>query len=1073
MYRCLVRSTKTLRRGANASKSKRSTLSFQPSFRKYTSISRNFRRHKPFRTPSMARPTTLSTPVASILLAHRHFNPDSTNPHQANDTIHSGSIGQFADGLFEAWQRDPNSVDKSWREYFEKYYGYFTSGAFIKDGSGSGSSSSGSVDLQSGDVQKMISDAANLLKLVRAYQAHGHFTANLDPLGILKQGVDRRQFKPDLITKEHWGFSDADYDRPIHVGDHSQFVQLMGKPSPFTLREVEDKLRSVYCNTIGYQYMHIANHDKNQFMRTLIERENFDCSKEEKIRILDRLVWAEEFEAFLDVKYPAQKRFGINGAESFVPLLKEVIDEGARLGVDDFVIGMPHRGRLLFLATVMRKPLWQILYEFRGLAVPWEQIEQDFVGYDNSGDVKYHLGHSLDRSTPDGKQVHISLFPNPSHLEAVDPVIMGKTRAKQFWNGDAERKKTCAIIIHGDASFSGQGVVYESMALTDLPQYSTGGVIHVVVNNQIGFTTDAQVSRSTPYCTDVGKAAAAPILHVNGDDPEAVVKCAKMAMRFRQQFSSDTIIDMLCFRRYGHNEGDEPMFTQPQMYKVITEKMAAKDVVVEKYKKKLLAENVLDEAGIREMEQRIREILSDNYERSANAKDVEAELKADWMGANWSGLTTEKAKSTAISRDTACYVADALSPSALPEDFVVHKKLNKILGDRANSVVNDNAIDWGTAEQLAYGSLLLDGVHVRISGQDVERGTFSHRHCVVHDQGAGSDTRRRVVPLAQNLKNRTSGEAMGDRFQISNSNLSEFGVLGFEYGYSCESPNSLVIWEAQFGDFANGAMVIFDQFVSSAETKWLRQSGLVVLLPHGYEGGGPEHSSARMERYLQMVDDDESEFVSEADQQKVENGVNWHCVNITAPSNLFHALRRQIHRTPSCRKPLIAFTPKFGLRHPLATSPLDEFLEGSKGFQSMIPGKCENKDGKKVKKLLFCSGKIWLEIEALRAKEKMSFEDVIVSRVEEIAPFPFEKVEAELKKYPNAKVAWVQEEPKNMGAFAYVHPRLQTTMKHAGMGAKATEIEYIGRKPNASPATGYPQVHKAQMADILKRVFEV
>merc|ERR1719206_403733 len=597
MYRCLVRTTKSLRRGANASKSKRSTLSF----RKYTSISRNFRKHKPFRAPSIAsiltRPGTLnSNPLASILLSRRHFNPNSTNPHQANDTIHSASIGQFADGLFEAWQRDPNSVDKSWREYFEKYYGYFTSGDFLAD------TPVGDVDLNSESVKKMISDAANLLKLVRAYQAHGHFVANLDPLGILKQGVDRKQFKPDLLVKERWGFTDQDYDRPIHVGDHSQFVQLMGKPSPFTLREVEDKLKSVYCDTIGYQYMHIANHDKNQFMRQLIERTDFTVSKDEKIRILDRLVWAEEFEAFLDVKYPAQKRFGINGSESFVPLLKEIIDEGARLGVDDFVIGMPHRGRLLFLATVLRKPLWQILYEFRGLAVPWEQIG-------DSGDVKYHLGHSLDRHTPDGKQVHLSLFPNPSHLEAVDPVIMGKTRAKQFWNGDTERKKTCAIIIHGDASFSGQGVVYESMALTDLPKYTTGGVVHVVVNNQIGFTTDAQVSRSTPYCTDVAKSVASPIFHVNGDDPEAVTKSAKMAMRFRQQFSADTVIDMLCFRRYGHNEGDEPMFTQPQMYNVINKKMAAKDIVVDKYKKKLLAEGVLDEAGIREMEQRIRGIL--------------------------------------------------------------------------------------------------------------------------------------------------------------------------------------------------------------------------------------------------------------------------------------------------------------------------------------------------------------------------------------------------------------------------------------------------------------------------------
>lgn len=1009
----------------------------------------------------------VTAPTASILCHHRNFgyNPNSTNPHRGNDSAHSGSIGQYADTLFEAWQSDPNSVDKSWREYFEKYYGYFTSGQFLEeDGAPSA--------MNDEAAHKMITDAANLLKFVRAYQAHGHFIADLDPLGILKQGVDRQQFMPELLKKECWGFTDADYDRKIYVGDHSQFLQLMGGDShSFTLREVEAKLKEIYCGSIGYQYMHIANHAKNQFLRKGIEREiqEYECSKEEKIRILDRLLWAEEFENFLDVKYPAQKRFGINGAESFVPLLKEIIDEGARLGVDDFVIGMPHRGRLLFLATVLRKPLWQIFYEFRGMAIPWEHLG-------DSGDVKYHLGHSLDRRTPDGLDVHLSLFPNPSHLEAVDPVIMGKTRAKQFWNGDKDRKKTCAIIIHGDASFSGQGVVYESMALTDLPKYTTGGVVHVVVNNQIGFTTDAAVSRSSPYCTDVARSTASPIFHVNGDDPEAVTKCAKMAMRFRQQFSADTVVDMLCFRRYGHNEGDEPMFTQPMMYKVINKKVKDKDVVVENYKKKLLNEKVLTENEIKDLENKIRTMMSDNYELSANKDDIEKELEADWLGNNWVGIKGKDADDieqapTGISRDTALYIADALSVTNFPPDLAVHRKLKKILTDRANSVLHDDGgitknIDWGTAEQLAYASLLLEGTHVRVSGQDCERGTFSHRHCVIHDQEIDEkeqeEQRFEYVPLSA-MKEPVTGKQIGDLFQISNSNLSEFGVLGFEYGYSCESPKSLVIWEAQFGDFANGAQVIFDQFISSGEIKWLRQSGLVILLPHGYEGGGPEHSSGRMERYLQMCSDDEDHFDENWMRQITE--CNWQIVNITNPANFFHCLRRQIHR--DFRKPLIVFTPKFGLRHPLATSSLDEFLD-SKHFKPVISGK-NGGDANKVKKLLFCSGKVWLELEAHRKKEGLTFDEVVVTRLEEIAPFPYNLVKRELEKYPNAELFWVQEEPKNMGAYAYVQPRMRTAIKNSNINGK--EMSYIGRKPNASPATGYPQVHKAELADIVHQVF--
>ena len=599
----------------------------------------------------------------------------------------------------------------------------------------------------------------------------------------------------------------------------------------------------------------------------------------------------------------------------------------------------------------------------------------------------------------------------------------------------------------------------------------------MIVNNQIGFTTDAYASRSSPYCTDVARSVASPILHVNGDDPEAVAKCAKIAMRNRQQFKADAVVDMLCFRRYGHNEGDEPMFTQPLMYKVINKKVKEKNVVTENYKKKLMTENVLTETEIKEIQNKIRTIMSDNYELSANREDIENELRADWLGANWSdikgkGDDISQWDTTSITKDTALYIADAISPSNFPEKFTIHRKLKKILDDRSNSVLHDDgSIDWGTAETLAYGALLLEGVHVRISGQDCERGTFSHRHAVVHDQDIDEDelihNRLEYIPLSQGLKDQVSGKPIGDLFQISNSNLSEFGVLGFEYGYSCESPKSLVIWEAQFGDFANGAQVIFDQFVSSGELKWLRQSGLVVLLPHGYEGGGPEHSSGRMERYLQMCNDDESMY--NEDYVQALTDCNWQIVNVTSPANYFHCLRRQVHR--DFRKPLIAFTPKFGLRHPLAASSLQEFIGDTK-FQPVISGKCDNKlPAENVKRLIFCTGKIWLNLEEHRKKQNISFDDVVVSRIEQIAPFPYKLIKEEMERYPNAEIVWVQEEPKNMGAFSYVNPRLHTTLRNCNVTLKSDGITYIGRKPNASPATGYPQVHKAEHQRIIDGAF--
>ena len=907
--------------------------------------------------------------------------------------------------------------------------------------------------------------------------------ADLDPLGILKSGADRTQFYPELLHRKTWGFTDNDINKKIYVGDHSKLIKMMGKdpnnPNDryFTIKEVEDKLKDVYCGKIGFQYMHIANFHKNNFLREKIEQEPNNFSKEYKKMILDRLLWAEQFENFLDVKYPAQKRFGINGAESFVPLLKEIIDEGARQGIDEFVIGMPHRGRLLFLCTVMRKPAEQIFYEFRGMMTAPDKIGEKF----NQGDVKYHMGHSQDRITPDGHKVHLSLFPNPSHLEAVNPVVMGKTKAKQFYKKDNDGSKTCCILIHGDASFSGQGVVYESMALTDLPDYTVGGVIHVVVNNQIGFTTDAFESRSSPYCTDVGRSIASPIFHVNGDSPEDVVRCARIATQFRQKFKKDAIVDMLCFRRYGHNEGDEPMYTQPLMYNVINNKMKNKDTVIENYKKQLLKEGVITENDIKNMEQNIIDELSRAYKASESVK--QDELVIDWMGKNWKDmkgvdkLAESDTYTTGISKDTVNKIINVYKN--MPDNFTVHRKLKNILNKRWESMENGTEIDWGTAETMAYGSLLLDGIHVRISGQDCERGTFSHRHAVIHEQKhVSSDERPQYRPLSHlddSFKNPTlmKDEYRNGLFQAVNSNLSECGVLGFEYGYSCENPNSLILWEAQFGDFANGAQVPFDQFISSSETKWLRQSGLVMLLPHGYEGGGPEHSSARIERYLQMCNDDEDDINFNYETQLQQ--CNWQIANCTIPSNFFHILRRQLKR--NYRKPLIMATPKFGLRHHLVTSNINEFLLDNKDakFKPIITDPT-NKEINGIKKIVFCSGKIWINLEDYRQKQqkdgnKNFGNDTVLIRIEQISPFPYQLISDEIKKYnKNAQIIYCQEEPKNMAAYQYIKPRLINLIRKIDPNDKR-EIKYVGRAASASPATGYPSVHQKEVAMINETLF--
>jgi len=705
-------------------------------------------------------------------------------------------------------------------------------------------------------------------------------------------------------------------------------------------------------------------------------------------------------------------------------------------------MGMPHRGRLNVLANVVRKPMEQIFSEFQGTASP--DPDQDFSG---SGDVKYHLGMSYLRPTISGKEVHLSLVANPSHLEAVNPVVEGKTRAKQHYQGDTKRKKSMSLLLHGDAAFSGQGVVFETMGLSDLHAYTTGGTVHIVVNNQIGFTTDPRSSRSSPYCTDVAKAIQAPIFHVNGDDTEAVARVCRLAAKWRQRFHRDVVIDIVCYRKQGHNELDQPKFTQPQMYTAI-DRMTP---VFKKYSDELIAQGIVTPDEVKALSERVRGEMETKLIESKTF----VPSKGDWLSSNWAGMLPPnieaKQHDTGVERSTLEKVGNAIT--SLPDTFSPHRMVGKIYQARNDMINTGKGIDWALAEQLAWGSLLLEGNHVRISGQDVERGTFSHCHCVVHDQKAFGD---KYSPL-------TSIDPAQAQFHACNSSLSEFAVLGFELGYSLENPASLVMWEAQFGDFANTAQCMIDQFICSGEQKWLRQSGLTMLLPHGYEGQGPEHSSARLERFLQMCDDDEDEFpdVSALGKQSRIQLANWQIVNVTTPANYFHVLRRQVWR--DFRKPMVVMSPKSLLRHKLVKSDIEEFLPGSR-FQRVLPDTCEGLAApESVRKLVFCTGKVYFDL--LSARTAKEVEDVAVTRIEQISPFPFDLVQEEVKKYPNAEVIWCQEEPKNAGAWQYVRPRIVT----ASRDVRPVQPAYAGRKPAASTATGHGSWHNKEIEEFLAR----
>ena len=864
------------------------------------------------------------------------------------------------------------------------------------------------------------SNSIKAVALIRSYRQRGHLIAKLDPLGLMETEY------LDELHPESYGFKKEDYNKTIYLDG------VINKQNS-SIREILNFLKKTYCGSIGYEYMHISNPTERKWLRDRIEKskDTLQFTKNGKEAILNKLIQAEGFEKFLHTKYVGTKRFGLDGGESLIPALEQIIKIGGQSNIKEVKIGMSHRGRLNVLANVLQKSYKRIFNEFAG--------EIDSTSEEGAGDVKYHLGASSNREF-DGNPVHVSLTDNPSHLEAVNPVVLGQTRAKQFFHKDKERKKVIPILIHGDAAFAGQGVVSECFAMSGLPGHNTGGTIHIIINNQIGFTTSPRFARSSPYPSDVAKMVDAPILHVNGDDPEAAVYAARIASEFRLKFNRDVVIDLICYRRFGHNEGDEPSFTQPLMYK----KIRSHPSPVKVYGNKLVNENIISNDDLNNNIKKFKDLLNDQYK---NAKDYKP--KIEWFEGTWSAYKPEKGKDKrgVSGVDISKLIKISERINVAPIELNLHKTIVKILNTRRESIKEGSGIDWSTAETLAFGSLLEEGYPVRLVGQDSGRGTFSQRHSVLRNQIDNS----RYIPL-NNISNNQK------QFEVVDSFLSELAVLGFEYGYSLVEPNTLTIWEAQFGDFANGAQVVIDQFIASGERKWSRASGLVMLLPHGYEGQGPEHSSARLERFLQMCSND-----------------NMQVMNCTTPANYFHALRRQMHR--DFRKPLIIMTPKSLLRNKYCVSNLDDFNKNNTFHRIMwdhaidpkSKGFIKLKESSEIKKVIMCSGKVYFDL--LEAREKLKKDDIVFYRIEQLYPFPAKALVKELKPYiKNAKFYWCQEEPKNMGAWFSVRDYIQWTLDT--IKANNREISYIGRSPDASPATGYAKRHLSQQQEIINKVFK-
>ncbi len=950
----------------------------------------------------------------------------------------SGSNAGFIAELYQRYLGDPASVDPSWRSLFAELRdepkvvdaelrgaSWAPKPAFA-NGNGAAASTktagaNGHAAGETASVEQLRAatvDSIRALMLIRAYRIRGHMMASLDPLGL-----EKRDTHPEL-DPARYGFSETDYDRPIFIDG------VLGRESA-TLREIMTILRATYCGTIGVEFMHMSDPEQKSWIQQRIEAIHNRTEFTEKGRraILERLTAAEIFEKFLDKKYTGTKRFGLDGGESAIPALEQILKRGGQLGVREVVIGMPHRGRLNVLANFMGKPFVAIFSEFQGNSAQPDDVQ-------GSGDVKYHLGTSSDRDF-DGNKIHLSLTANPSHLECVNPVALGKVRAKQVQRKDLSREEQMAqvmgLLMHGDAAFAGQGIVYETMMLSELRGYRTGGTIHFIVNNQIGFTTSPQYSRSSPYPTDVAKAIMAPIFHVNGDDPEAVVHVARIATEFRQRFLKDVVIDMFCYRRHGHNESDEPAFTQPSMYKSIAGHATTREI----YGKKLVDEGVIPAGEPEKMVADFTAHLESQYEA---AKGGYKPNKADWLEGSWTGLEVASGEDrrgvTEVPMELLREVGAALT--RVPGDFNLHRTLRRILDNKKKAIESGTGIDWATAEALAFGTLLTEGVMVRLSGQDSGRGTFSQRHAVLTDQ----ENETKYAPLSH-IK---EGQAP---FEVIDSPLSEFGVLGFDYGFSLADPKTLVLWEAQFGDFANGAQTIIDQFISSGESKWLRMSGLVMLLPHGYEGQGPEHSSAHPERYLTLCAED-----------------NIQVCNISTPANYFHALRRQMRRP--FRKPLILFTPKSLLRHKLAVSKLEE-MGPKTTFHRVLWDDKQPAPDDKIKRIVLCTGKVYYDL--FEEREKRGDKSTVILRVEQLYPFPFNALTKELVRYKNAKtLVWCQEEPKNFGYWQFVEPRLEEVLAAAKLAPKRPR--YAGRPEAASPATGSYKRHNAEQAKLVGAALE-
>ncbi|MEH6951571.1 2-oxoglutarate dehydrogenase E1 component [Nitrobacter sp. NHB1] len=969
-----------------------------------------------------------------------------------------GANATYIDGLYARYEKDPGSVDAEWQDFFKSLKdspedvrknakgpswekanwppapqddltsaldGNWTQvekavGAKVQAKAKEKRDSA----LAGVDVNQATRDSVRALMLIRAYRMRGHFHARLDPLG-LEPPRDHEELDPRA-----YGFTDADMDRKIFL-DHVLGLEYG------TLREIVAICERTYCQTLGVEFMHISNGAQKGWIQERIEGPDKEISftPEGRRAILKKLVEAEGFEKFCDVKFTGTKRFGLDGGESLIPALEQIIKRGGNLGVKEIVIGMPHRGRLNVLTQVMGKPHRALFHEFKGGSANPDVVE-------GSGDVKYHLGASSDREF-DNNRIHLSLTANPSHLEIVDPVVLGKVRAKQDQHGDPpdQRDSVLPLLMHGDAAFAGQGVVAECFALSDLKGYRTGGSIHFIVNNQIGFTTYPRYSRSSPYPSDLAKMIDAPIFHVNGDDPEAVVFAAKVAIEFRQKFHKPVVIDMFCYRRHGHNEGDEPSFTNPMMYK----KIATHPSTLELYAKRLTAESLITEGEIEKLKADWRARLDAEFEAGAGYKPN----KADWLDGKWAGLKLaeqdEEPRRGITGVDIATLKEIGRSITRVPDGFRVHRTVQRFLDHRATAIDSGVGLDWATAEALAFCTLVLEGHNVRLSGQDSERGTFSQRHSVLFDQQDES----RYTPFNHLGKDQGS-------YEVINSLLSEEAVLGFEYGYSLAEPNTLTLWEAQFGDFANGAQVVFDQFISAGERKWLRMSGLVCMLPHGYEGQGPEHSSARLERFLQMCAED-----------------NMQVVNLTTPANHFHALRRQLNR--QIRKPLIMMTPKSLLRHKRAVSRLDE-LAADTAFHrilyddaAMLPDqKIRLVEDEKIRRVVLCSGKVYYDL--YEEREKRDITDVYLVRIEQLYPVPLKALVQVLGSFKKAEIVWCQEEPRNMGAWHFIEPYLEWVLNQ--IDAPNKRPRYAGRAAAAATATGLLSKHLAQLKALIDEALD-